>query len=183
MIHYLRWRRDMVLHWRAVARLLPRGGRIVEVGTWRGASARRWLRRRPTRLVCVDAYQCPGDESWEGRAQQRELDAMHEAVLHRFSRFEAFTLVRQRSPGAARAFQDAAYDVAYIDGDHSYEGCRADLSHWWPKVRPGGWLVLDDHLTGRWWGSGVIEAAEDFKPRDEARRVSRGRWLCIQKSS
>jgi cephalosporin hydroxylase len=26
----------------------------------------------------------------------------------------------------------------FVDGDHSYEGAKADILAWWPKIRPGG---------------------------------------------
>ena len=36
------------------------------------------------------------------------------------------------------------FHVIYIDGDHTYDGARADILHYAPKVVPGGWLVMDD---------------------------------------
>jgi hypothetical protein len=36
------------------------------------------------------------------------------------------------------------YDVIYIDGDHSYDGCLNDIRAYAPLVKPGGFLVLDD---------------------------------------
>lgn len=35
-------------------------------------------------------------------------------------------------------------DVAFIDGDHSYEGVRADWLAWSPLVRPGGIVAFHD---------------------------------------
>lgn len=51
------------------------------------------------------------------------------------------------------------FDFAFIDGDHSYEGVRADWLAWSPLVRPGGlvafhdtWPNFDRHEPGvvRW---------------------------------
>jgi hypothetical protein len=36
------------------------------------------------------------------------------------------------------------FHLIYIDGDHTYEGAKADILHYAPKVVPGGWLVMDD---------------------------------------
>jgi hypothetical protein len=36
------------------------------------------------------------------------------------------------------------YDVIYIDGDHSYEGCLNDIRSYAPLVKQEGFLVLDD---------------------------------------
>lgn len=35
-------------------------------------------------------------------------------------------------------------DVVFIDGDHSYLGALRDFECWAPKVRPGGWIMIDD---------------------------------------
>ena len=39
----------------------------------------------------------------------------------------------------------SAFDIAFIDGDHSYEGCRADVARYLPSVRSGGYFVLHDY--------------------------------------
>jgi predicted O-methyltransferase YrrM len=39
-------------------------------------------------------------------------------------------------------------DVLFVDGDHSYEGCRRDLELYWPLVQPGGLVVLHDIVPG-----------------------------------
>lgn len=42
---------------------------------------------------------------------------------------------------------DVAADVLFIDGDHSYEGCRGDVDRFVPKnLRPGGYFILHDYF-------------------------------------
>ena len=36
-------------------------------------------------------------------------------------------------------------DLVFIDGDHSYEGTRADVTRYGPLVRIGGRIVFHDH--------------------------------------
>jgi hypothetical protein len=43
--------------------------------------------------------------------------------------------------GAVAADQ---FHVIYVDGDHTFAGASSDLRHFAPKVRPGGWIVVDD---------------------------------------
>jgi predicted O-methyltransferase YrrM len=38
----------------------------------------------------------------------------------------------------------ASQDIVFVDGDHTYDGARADVEHWLPAVKPGGHLVLHD---------------------------------------
>jgi predicted O-methyltransferase YrrM len=53
--------------------------------------------------------------------------------------------------GDSRAYDTTglATDVLFIDGDHSYEGARADYEHWLPTVKPGGHIVFHDDYHGK----------------------------------
>lgn len=51
-------------------------------------------------------------------------------------------------------------DLIIQDAQHHYEGVLAELKYWWPKLKPGGTLIMDDYN----WKAfpGVIQAAEEF---------------------
>jgi predicted O-methyltransferase YrrM len=52
----------------------------------------------------------------------------------------------------------ANYDLLFVDGDHSYDGCLRDLQNWYPKLLDGGHIILHDaHRVG-----GVQDAIIDF---------------------
>lgn len=53
-------------------------------------------------------------------------------------------------------------DLLFIDGDHSYEGVRGDLAHWYSKVAPGGHIVLHDCCLKE-----VQQAALEFYARHQ----------------
>jgi predicted O-methyltransferase YrrM len=59
------------------------------------------------------------------------------------------------------------FDVLFIDGDHSYEGCSRDLENWWPKLVTGGQLLLHDC----YFGSPVQPAVLDFMAAHEVEVV------------
>ncbi len=52
-------------------------------------------------------------------------------------------------------------DLLFIDGDHSYEGCTADLENWYPNLAAGGHIVLHDC----YYGSPVQDSIIDFMAR------------------
>jgi hypothetical protein len=39
-------------------------------------------------------------------------------------------------------------DMVFFDGDHSYEGCRADILGYLPMVRRGGIMAVHDYDKG-----------------------------------
>ncbi|RVT94944.1 class I SAM-dependent methyltransferase [Sphingomonas crocodyli] len=53
-------------------------------------------------------------------------------------------------------------DVIHIDAGHDYASVMADLSAWWPVLKPGGLYIGDDyHENGVHW-PGVYDAHNDF---------------------
>jgi len=68
--------------------------------------------------------------------------------------------VRIKSAEAASLFDDESLDFVYIDGDHSYEFVRDDITLYYPKVKKGGLLSGHDYDYNK--GTKVILAVNDF---------------------
>lgn len=47
-------------------------------------------------------------------------------------------------PSIVAQFNKEYLDLVYIDGDHSYDGCKSDIVNYSPKIKKGGYLVMDD---------------------------------------
>lgn len=58
----------------------------------------------------------------------------------------------------SRYAQIGKFDLLFIDGDHSYEGCTNDLENWFPLLSSGGHVVLHDCYHG----CDVKESVIDF---------------------
>lgn len=61
----------------------------------------------------------------------------------------------------AKYQQIGGFDLLFIDGDHSYQGCTNDLENWYPDLAPGGHLLLHDSYDA----SPVMDACIDFAAR------------------
>lgn len=55
------------------------------------------------------------------------------------------------------------FDMLFIDGDHSYEGCTRDLENWYGELAEGGHILLHDSYHG----SEVMDACIDFIERHD----------------
>lgn len=118
----------------------------VEVGVLYGRSiaylgieiANRGL---PVTLHAVDNFQ-----GWPGVHQGDELRELFtfNTVKVAEALGDRFVIHAKPSVEAAATFPDASLAVVWIDADHTYEGCKADIAAWWPKVRVGGHLGGDD---------------------------------------
>jgi predicted O-methyltransferase YrrM len=51
------------------------------------------------------------------------------------------------------------FDLIFIDGDHTYEGCYADIATWYDDLAPNGHIVFHDSYLGPY---GVQDAIADF---------------------
>jgi hypothetical protein len=69
---------------------------------------------------------------------------------------------RMRSAEAAAQFPDRHFDFVFIDADHSYEGCKADIAAWEAKVKPGGWLCGHDYDNTHHPEFGVKRAVDEY---------------------
>lgn len=90
--------------------------------------------------------------------QQSSMDRLYQAVKMELN--EKFpgraTLVREKSIDWIEKQTDK-FDVIFLDGDHTYETVKRELSGFWNKVNEGGVLAGDDYD----WPE-VKEAVDEF---------------------
>lgn len=148
----------------------------AEVGVFAGQMSAALLRAHPgLTLYLVDnyrgadeqpqAYKDCGDyhatqltqaeqEKWKRHAEQATAFAATCRVL-----------CWMESLDAAATIPDGALDFVFIDADHSYEGVRADLAAWAPKVKPGGILGGHDYALPTHPRFGVQRAVDEAVER------------------
>lgn len=61
--------------------------------------------------------------------------------------------------------QKINYDMIFVDGDHSYNGCFNDLSNWYPNLKIGGHVILHDSFRPYNVPKAVIDYTLDKKVR------------------
>lgn len=151
--------------------LLPKGGTVVEVGTYAGGFAVKLLRvLEPTELHLIDPWARDEDDEYIG-AYGGQREGMHSAydqvqrVFHDDIETGRVTLHRKYSTEAVTAFPDHHFDLVYIDAMHSYEHVLEDLLAYKDKVKPDGFIMGHDFSNthmGRIKKFGVVRAVREF---------------------
>lgn len=157
-----------------VLRGMPRHGICAEIGVNQGKFSSRILEiTEPQRLHLIDPWQPASD-----RFSDPDRQALYESVSARFAdnvRQGTVAIHRSTSAAASADFRDEYFDWIYIDGNHRYEFVKEDLENYYPKVKPGGFIVCDDyHYTGN-WDDGVTRAVDEFMATGRCRKVFKRR--------
>jgi hypothetical protein len=133
---------------------VPDNGVIVEIGTGNGASALIWLdatRGRNVQVYTVDSF-----EGCSTGKFNPDMNRTHEALVKAletlwpdspFDFLFRFTELIGKSVQMAELWskkQRRAIHLLYVDGDHTYGGCRADVDAWSPFMPCGSVLMLHD---------------------------------------
>lgn len=157
-----------VLH--DLARAIPHGGLIVEIGTYRGrstvilASAAQLVAGR---VITIDPYNTVMREGVNETPVTTDDRDFMLSYLELYGVANAVTSVVSTSADAARQWDGRPIDLLWVDGSHDYEDVSADLRLWSPHVR--GYIAMHD-TSGSW--AGVSRALNEF--------VAQGEWHVIQ---
>jgi predicted O-methyltransferase YrrM len=130
---------------------VPAGGRIAEIGSFRGRSAIVLARAAAegVEVVAIDPHagNDRGPQQIEGSADEGEAD--HRAFVANLERAGVTARVRHvRLPSASA--HDAVrgqLDLVYVDGAHRYAPARDDIRDWGARVAPGGTLLIHDGFS------------------------------------
>ena len=136
--------------WNAAKRL-PRGGRIVEIGSYHGRSAivLSSAAEPGARVFAIDPHggNDRGPQQIEGDYQDGQRD--HETFMENLR----VAGVVHRVQHIRKPSQDATgdipglLDVVYIDGAHPFVPATSDIQRWGAKVASGGTLLIHDSFS------------------------------------
>ena len=141
----------------------------AEIGVFGGDMSASLLSQGDVTLYMVDSWK-GGGESYSGDSgdfhaslTQEQQDGYHRRAMEmvKFAGDRA-KIIRKASVDASKDVADRSLDFAFIDADHSYEGVRADIWAWLPKIKPGGWLCGHDFGNAEFPKFGVTRAVTEF---------------------
>lgn len=133
---------------------LPANPLVINIGAGAGTSGLAFLESRSDlSLVTIDIQ----DESSPFGCLEGERDVVGRAGLHWKSGIHWYQ-IHGDSKEVGRLWGSMRFDVEYfgasfslrrinmvfVDGDHSYEGCKGDIEAWLPHIVPGGIIAIHD---------------------------------------
>jgi predicted O-methyltransferase YrrM len=147
-----------------LARHVPADGAFVEIGRYKGGST----------LLVASALP-EGAELWSYDLHVAirpdltgpQLDAELRAALERYGLAPKVQLVVGDSRTAVPPARAPA--VVFVDGDHTYEGARADHERWGELVAPGGHLLFHDAVDSGGYGNhypGIARLVDEITRED-----------------
>jgi len=142
------------------AKHIPKGSRILEIGTLAGDYAEVLIKEvKPASIDLIDVFEA---NDWPD--------------CNRFDKREHFNFVKGRFKNVKNITYHKGYsekimpklnkkfDYIYIDANHDYEHCKADLMNSLPLLAEGGIIGFNDYIVDQDHGVdyGVIEVVCEF---------------------
>jgi spermidine synthase len=135
--------------------LIPPDAVCAEVGIFECDFSAEIRKRAPKELHLIDI-----NPRWLDLARRRFPDDIASGRV---------VLREGDSSTVLRSLPEGSFDWIYIDGDHSYEGCKKDVEAAAVCLRPGGLMALNDYTfweVSDFGKYGVMEAVNEFCVKD-----------------
>jgi len=154
----------------------------AELGVFKGWNTERMLNNlNIIEMHLIDVWITPDDLK-----NRYNYEDFYTNVCQRFEDDNNIKIYREDTVKSANNFKDKYFDFVYIDADHSYLGCKKDISAWWPKIKKGGILCGHDYYCC----DGVKKSVDEFFKNNKDvtyfdaigmyDNVKYGEWLVIK---
>jgi hypothetical protein len=145
----------------------------VEIGVLRAETSKAILDACPNVMLYLVDRWCPpvpGDSHYTSGSvfatmPQEQFDAYKKTAHHNVARYileGRAKIIEANSLDSAKQIKNGSVDFVFIDADHSYDGCKADIETWGKKVAPGGFISGHDYGSMKF--PGVTQAWNESFP-------------------
>jgi hypothetical protein len=166
-----------------VNKLVIQGGVYGEIGVFKGEFSKFLLGLNPSKLVLFDLF--------DGICESGDVDGngvCNTNMAHEYYNLNnidnVLELIKGDSSTELLKFNDGYFDMLYIDGDHSYEGCKKDLNVALKKVKKGGWVMGHDYEMNMkkaktYYSFGVKQAVDEICKENNLTIYSKAMDGCV----
>ena len=131
---------------------VPKGGKVAEIGVWRGDFSKTLVSTlKPRQFFAFDIFTCHTLEEWHGLTGSQLFDGLtqrqyYERELAPYLDTTTLTVVEGRSQETLRGHTDGSFDLVYVDAGHEYENVKVDAELAVEMTNKSGFLVFNDYL-------------------------------------
>jgi hypothetical protein len=137
--------------------------KICEIGVFKGEFSKTLFNIcSPKELHLIDIFEgdmCSGDKDGNNVVWTNLNEEFTKIKLF-FENDNNVYIHKGFSYDVMNTFDDEYFDMVYIDGDHTYEGVKKDLTISLNKVKKGGLICGHDYISSKF--EGVVRAVDEF---------------------
>ena len=119
--------------------LIPAAMAIAQNGSGKAFAIDPW-----TNDACAEGGAAEDGHAWWGTTNLEATYLSFKSEVERRGLSGVVEIVRERGEIVVSRFENETIDLLHIDGNHSELVSTRDVTLWLPKLRFGGWLVMDD---------------------------------------
>ena len=124
---------------------------MIEIGSFVGESTVMFAQSFK-KVIAIDPFMAGYDEK-DPTSYLFEFDNVYQTYLDRITIYSNIQTIIETSDDAVKELNSETYDFIYIDGLHTYEGVKTDITNYLPLVKKGGVIGGHDytniaHLVG-----------------------------------
>jgi hypothetical protein len=120
----------------------------VEVGVQKAEYSKYLLDNTDMFLYLVDTWKQLPNYIDPANISDSEQDICMQIAIKNLSDYDTrYKIIRKLSVDAAKDFQDSSLDFIYLDAQHTWNACTADLNAWYHKLKVGGIMSGHDFLN------------------------------------
>lgn len=133
---------------------IPKDGKFLEIGCFLGKSTNYLCTnlinagREDVTVYALDTFKGSSEHQFLDKIIDKDGSFMEKTKnnLRYFIGRNQCHLIESRSDNqeTINKFEDETFDVIMVDGAHEYEPVLEDIENWWPKLKKGGIMLLDD---------------------------------------
>lgn len=118
-----------------------KNSKVLEIGVADGTNAMRiYNGMSPSEMVLIDPWVSQDNRAADRGSGNAIHNKAYQSTISKFENKPGMIYHRNFAEDVVDEYPDEYFDFIYIDGDHSYEGCKKDLFSWFPKLKKGGFF-------------------------------------------
>lgn len=125
--------------------------KILEIGCWAGQSTSilaQYAKEKGGQVWVIDTFKGSEETGLEDIASKNNILSVFYHNMQKLNLLHLINLRIGKSQEVAHSYPNLFFDFIFIDGDHRYQGIKADLDLYCPKLQSGGLICGHDYEGG-----------------------------------